>query len=671
MNVFYFWHTLGMLAKRRTFEASFKLEFPRCGLDMLKFSVCSCKAHVHRATMLQLGLRWGLCGRRAHCNSTASPPLAVLHRATTSARHATVVTARASAGHSGSTTSSSSVEVEVEVHMPPEVDPSISSSSNRPQPTGSQQSNGMQIAAAAAAGTTGRKEEKVFRVLLAIISKLWASPAQFDAFIESRPEATSMPFLLWLADQEAQASGEEKERLAALCELLVMERERLDEERMEQLYLSTMDLLTGGKTSPEAVAWVPGGTLARPSLCDSEGEGQLEVGSTGVTSGDAAGRLVQGSEAKQQGATSGVDGSGVTAAAAGQGAIARGSGLEDEAERGQVGSDAAVTSQQGTSGNVSAAPLEAPSVMRTPAPDGASADGGATDTGTASASMQQPSAGDTAEALEAVGATEAAEAVGPEEAAGVALQLQERREAAAALLSSSPAVYAAMLAEKVTGVPAAVDGFDPMYDLLLQAAPPMALTPEGIRKAHEEAEVLAADVRKMRKRSVAALIGRKQLTPEQADRLKAGSPASRILDMLLTVGLHEEREALLPDCFTPPEGSAAAGAAAGEPGQSGLDGDAAAGQQGAPSGDDGTEELWCTPAQLLSEVDVRIRSVVGSSVGPDGVPEQIVGDVGRGRPAAQLAPGPEQLVGPALVQALQQLRAAIMQRFLISMPDAQ
>lgn len=557
--------------------------------------------------------------------------------------------------------------------MPPEVDPSMSSSSNRPQPTRSQQSNGMPTAAAAAAGTAVSKEEKVFRVLLAIISKLWASPAQFDAFIESRPEATSMPFLLWLADQEAQASGEEKERLAALCELLVMERERLDEERMEQLYLSTMDLLTGGTTTPEAVAGVPGRTLPSPSpsLGDTQEEGQLEAGSSGDATGDADGRLAQGSEAKRQGATSGVDGSGVTAAAASQGAPVQGSGMTAVAGQGQVGFDAAVTSQQGASGNEPAATLEALSELSTAAPDGASADGGTTDAGTASASTHQHGAADTAEVSGAAEATEAAEAVALKEAAGAALQLQERREAAAALLSSSPTVYAAMLAEKVTGVPAAVDGFDPMYDLLLQAAPPMALTPEGIRKAHEEAEVLAADVRKMRKRSVAALIGRKQLTPEQADRLKAGSPASRILDMLLTVGLHEEREALLPDCFTPPEGSAAAGAAAGEPGQSGLDGGAAAGQQGAPSGDDGTEELWCTPAQLLSEVDVRIRSVVGSSVGPDGVPEPSVGDAGRGRPAAQLAPGPDQLVGPALVQALQQLRAAIMRRFIGGMPDAQ
>lgn len=40
--------------------------------------------------------------------------------------------------------------------------------------------------------------------MLAVITKLWQSPDQLEAFLRSRPEPTSMPFLLWLADQVIQ-----------------------------------------------------------------------------------------------------------------------------------------------------------------------------------------------------------------------------------------------------------------------------------------------------------------------------------------------------------------------------------------------------------------------------------------------------------------------------------
>ena len=42
------------------------------------------------------------------------------------------------------------------------------------------------------------------QVLLAVITQLWQSPEQLEAFLRSRPEPTSMPFLLWLADQVIQ-----------------------------------------------------------------------------------------------------------------------------------------------------------------------------------------------------------------------------------------------------------------------------------------------------------------------------------------------------------------------------------------------------------------------------------------------------------------------------------
>lgn len=61
-----------------------------------------------------------------------------------------------------------------------------------------------------------------------------------------------------------------------------------------------------------------------------------------------------------------------------------------------------------------------------------------------------------------------------------------------------------------------------MYDALLAVAPPAALTPEGVAQGHELAAELATDMRSRRKRSVAALLGRLQLNPEQADMLLAG-----------------------------------------------------------------------------------------------------------------------------------------------------
>ena len=46
--------------------------------------------------------------------------------------------------------------------------------------------------------------------------------------------------------------------------------------------------------------------------------------------------------------------------------------------------------------------------------------------------------------------------------------------------------YALGLAERVTGNRVRLKGFDLAYDLLLSVAPPAALTPEGIKKGHEE-----------------------------------------------------------------------------------------------------------------------------------------------------------------------------------------
>ena len=49
-----------------------------------------------------------------------------------------------------------------------------------------------------------------------------------------------------------------------------------------------------------------------------------------------------------------------------------------------------------------------------------------------------------------------------------------------------PLQYAVKLAEVVTGRPVVAGGYgDPVYDLLVQAVPPAALSPQGVKKGHE------------------------------------------------------------------------------------------------------------------------------------------------------------------------------------------
>jgi hypothetical protein len=49
---------------------------------------------------------------------------------------------------------------------------------------------------------------------------------------------------------------------------------------------------------------------------------------------------------------------------------------------------------------------------------------------------------------------------------------------------------------------------NPIFDAVLQVAPPAVLSPEGIRRAHAEAADLAVDMKGRRKRSVQSIIGR-------------------------------------------------------------------------------------------------------------------------------------------------------------------
>lgn len=64
-----------------------------------------------------------------------------------------------------------------------------------------------------------------------------------------------------------------------------------------------------------------------------------------------------------------------------------------------------------------------------------------------------------------------------------------QQEAAALALRRDPDQYALQLAEAVTGVPVVQEGYGQAYDLLLKVAPPAALSPEGVKKAHGQVRV--------------------------------------------------------------------------------------------------------------------------------------------------------------------------------------
>lgn len=72
---------------------------------------------------------------------------------------------------------------------------------------------------------------------------------------------------------------------------------------------------------------------------------------------------------------------------------------------------------------------------------------------------------------------------------------------------------------------------------------------------------------------------------------QAGTAASRILDMLLALPTQEARINSLADCFTPPAANANTDDAS------------------SSNAESTNEELWCTAAQMLSEIEVRIRNI--------------------------------------------------------------
>jgi hypothetical protein len=146
-------------------------------------------------------------------------------------------------------------------------------------------------------------------------------------------------------------------------------------------------------------------------------------------------------------------------------------------------------------------------------------------------------------------------------------------------------------------------------------------------------------MRARRRRSFAAVVGRLRISsPEQEAALLAPSAASRILELLLGLSSEGEREALLPDCFTPPpEGGSAA------------------------AEDAETDELWCTPLQLLNEIDARVRDVVEARGGGGFI------RLRQGEQAA-LGGGSHGLSGGAYEAALRHLRAAVAERWLDTLP---
>ncbi|KAF5829176.1 hypothetical protein DUNSADRAFT_16441 [Dunaliella salina] len=482
--------------------------------------------------------------------------------------------------------------------------------------------------------------EAAKRVLLVMLTKMVhqesllkvASPAT-DQLLRARPETTSMEFMLWVAEQEAQAQpGQQKELLASVCQRLVMFRELLDQERMDALFVSTSKALQVDQRHDEEAALLLGG--AQPSLSSDISPSSTSsyrvqlLDSSGSESPSTTGSAEDGMDgswgngtSKEQGCVAhagisscrGVEDAHVCADENAQGDGSSGPELGGDRSRSRVGSAAGVGENNSSSSSSSSSSIRevdlVPSMGVIPAP-----------------SPLPPS------------------------------------------LASRPEQYAVQLAQTVTGVPVVTDGYSPVYDLLLKAAPPAALTAEGVAKAHQEAAELGQDMRGRRQRSVASILGRTKLTPQQADQLKAGTAAARILDLLLSFPTEDERVALLPDCFTPPPDEVEQGpqkplgqdplGSEGHQWMQGVPHQAEAAEGSSSAGvEEETDELWCTPAQLLNELDARLRQMTeaGSMDMQDQLQQKRLGV-----PEGQLA-------GKELEEALQGLRLHVHAYFMQAM----
>lgn len=94
-----------------------------------------------------------------------------------------------------------------------------------------------------------------YPVLLAILLKLSTPTAsdQLRAFLRAQPSATAVPFISWVADLQATASGERRRALGALCERLVAAREAAEAEAMENMYAQSLRVLSGGDGKEESL----------------------------------------------------------------------------------------------------------------------------------------------------------------------------------------------------------------------------------------------------------------------------------------------------------------------------------------------------------------------------------------------------------------------------------
>jgi hypothetical protein len=194
----------------------------------------------------------------------------------------------------------------------------------------------------------------------------------------------------------------------------------------------------------------------------------------------------------------------------------------------------------------------------------------------------------------------------------------------------------------------------PSFTIACRAPPPVA-----------QAEELSTDLSARRKSTLAAMLGRVRLdslSPEQEAALLGPSPAARILDLLLSLASGEERLALLPDCFTPPP-----------PEPSEQSPSAAAEQQ---DEEEDSDELWCTPMQLLNEVDRRLRAAApadGTAGGGTAAAALPGGSSSSGQPlllpGADVSTAKDEPPSPATLFALQELRQHIEGRWLQSLPQ--
>jgi len=200
-------------------------------------------------------------------------------------------------------------------------------------------------------------------------------------------------------------------------------------------------------------------------------------------------------------------------------------------------------------------------------------------------------------------------------------------------------------------------------------------TTTNLTPTNQQAAELAEDMRTRRRRSFAAVVGRLRIqSPEQEAALLAPSAAARILDLLLSLPTQQEREELLPDCFTPPpaeneQPASTSSSSGGDSSSSGGGGRSSSGGggSGVVEGEE-TDELWCTPLQLLNEIDARAQEVEQS-----GRAANVGGGEGGGAPSQRpqqqmLGGGGQGLTGEAYFAALSHLREAVSVRWMESLP---